>query len=228
VTVTKTASGIRIGIDRERIVPAGTPCTDEVRRASLAIPLRRRVAGRAISGGPPLRSDGTVPSRVPGVLDLRPADARRALEFQGFRVRELGKPHAPVSFQSPLPEKRVDGRNVRLTLGRGLFRSRRLDRCVERGGIPTHVRVPKPGDADAPDLVLWLRHASAMASVGLYADPARARELAPGIRRTVRRIRGVFERRRHVTIAWYAAPAPALAEHVRRCVHGPLGRRPAP
>jgi hypothetical protein len=63
-----------------------------------------------------------------------------------------------------------------------------------------------------------------MASVGIYRDPARAKELAPVVRRIVRRIRGVFERRRHVTLAWYAAPAADLREGAKRCVYGPLAR----
>ncbi len=109
-------------------------------------------------------------------------------------------------------------------IGRNLFRSAALERCLERAGIPTLVRIPKPGDADAPDLVLWLRSPSAAASVGLYADPRRAAELAPTVRRTIRRAGGVFERRRHVSIAWYEPPAAALRERTRACVSGRLGR----
>lgn len=126
-------------------------------------------------------------------------------------------------FQSPLPGTRASTRVVRLTVGRRLFHAGALERCLERGGIPTRPRNPKPGDEDAPDLVLWLRNANAMASVGLYADPVRAAELAPTVRRSIQRIHGLFERRRFVSIAWYAKPDAALRASTRRCVFGELG-----
>jgi hypothetical protein len=150
--------------------------------------------------------------------------ARLTLRFQGFRVRALGNANGTVAFQSPLADKPVRQRTVRLTIGRDLFAARRLERCLERAGIPTSVARPKPGDADAPDLVLWTRHARAQASVGFYADPARARENEPVIRRGARRFNGVVERRRHVGIVWYAKPAAEPAARTRRCVYGKLGR----
>jgi hypothetical protein len=184
------------------------------------------VAGRPITGDPRIGSSvGELRRRTaPRLIDLAAEDAERALAVQGLRAQRVGRPDGLVAFQSPLPNRRAEEREVRLTVGRHLFRSRALDRCLERAGIPTRARAPDPGDADAPDLVLWLRHPDAMASVGLYADPVRARELAPGIRRNVARIRGMVERRRHATFAWYDPPAEKLRERAHECVLGELGR----
>jgi hypothetical protein len=85
-------------------------------------------------------------------------------------------------------------------------------------------RLGRPGDFDAPDLVLWLRNPDAMASVGLYRDPLRAAEMAPTVRRNTARFGGVFERRRAVAIAWYAKPEPELRGRAQHCVYGALGR----
>jgi hypothetical protein len=228
-TLAQGPSGIRIAIEQQRLVADGAlPCEGELSYRVIGLNLRKRVAGRRLTGGPRVRSDArftaTGPARVPRVLDLWVADARRALRFQGFGVRELGNANGTVAFQSPLAGKPARRRTVRLTIGRDLFAARRLERCLERAGIPTYVRRPKPGDADAPDLVLWTRHASAQASVGFYADPVRARENEPSIRRGARRFNGVVERRRHVGIVWYAQPAAEPATRTRRCVYGKLGR----
>jgi hypothetical protein len=230
-TARQTSSRIEVAVMQDRVVAMDTPdgsfaCTADVRYRTTVLRLRRRVDGRAIAGSPRI-GRGTIgrPARSPRVLDMRSADAVRALRVQDLIPRRVGRARGPVAFQSPLPGSRVGpARVVRLTVGRSLFRPAALERCLERGGIPTLVRVPKPGDADAPDLVLWLRSPSAAASVGLYADPRRAAELAPTIRRTIRRAGGVFERRRHVSIAWYEPPATDLRESARACVFGPLGR----
>jgi PASTA domain len=222
VGLAESRHAVRITVVRERVEGCSEP--PSYRRVNLL--LRQPLGGRRIEGGPRIEGAPRAlePRVVPRVLDLRPADARRALAVQGLRMRRLGRPTGAVAFQSPLAGRRARGRAVRLTVGRNLFRTRSLDGCLERGGIPTLPRKPKPGDGDAPDLVLWLRHADAMASVGLYVDPVRATELAPGIRRNVRRFHGVFERTRLVTFAWYAPPDATLRERARRCVLGDLGR----
>ncbi len=213
---------IRLTVVQTAVEGCAAPATYD----RLNLRLRRRVAGRRITGSP--RISGSVEelrrSTAPRVIDLAADDAERALAVQGLRARRVGRPDGLVAFQSPFPSRRAEDRVVRLTVGRHLFRARVLDRCLERAGIPTRTRAPEAGDADAPDLVLWLRHARAMASVGLYADPMRARELAPRIRRNVARIDGVFERSRHAAFAWYDPPAEALRRRTHRCVVGPLGR----
>lgn len=229
VTLTQEPSGIHIGIEQQRLVADGAlPCEGEVSYRFIALSLRQRVAGRRLTGGPRVRQGArftaTRPARVPRVLDLRVGDARRALRFQGLVVRELGNANGTVAFQSPLAGKPARRRTVRLTIGRDLFAARRLERCLERAGIPTHVRRPKPGDADAPDLVLWPRHPGAQASIGFYADPVRAREYEAIIRKRAKRFDGLVERRRNVTIVWYAPPATEPAARTRRCVYGKLGR----
>ena len=220
--VEQNRGSIRIGLLQERL----EGCTEAPTYRQLAVRLRRPLEGRRIRGAP--RIDGAPVSlrrpAAPRVNDLDAADAQRTLALQGFRTRQLGRAGGTVSFQSPLPGRRPADRVVRLTLGRELFRARALERCLELAGIPTIIRTPKPGDFDSPDLVLWLRHPEALASVGFYRDPVRAKELAPVVRRDVRRIRGVFERRRHVALAWYAAPAADLREVAKRCVYGPLAR----
>jgi hypothetical protein len=225
-----SARRIVISVAQDRVVAADTPdgsfaCPADVRYRTDVVRLRHRIAGRAIAGDPRLPAGALGPiARSPWILDMRAADATRALRVQSLRVRRVGRDTGTVAFQSPLPDKRLATRTVRITIGRRLFRAPALDRCLERAGIPTIPRTPKPGDADAPDLVLWLRDLRAMASVGLYADPARATELAPVLPRTVRRLQGVLERRRYASIAWYDPPDAALRERARRCVFGPLGR----
>jgi hypothetical protein len=229
ITLAQGPSGIRIAIEQQRLVAdEALPCEGELSYRVVGLNLRTRVAGRRLTGGPRVgpgaRFAATRSARVPRVLDLWVGDARRALRFQGLGVRELGNPDGTVAFQSPLAGKPARRRAVRLTIGRNLFAARRLDRCLERAGIPTHVRRPRPGDADAPDLVLWPRHPSAQASIGFYADPVRAREHEAIIRKLAKRFNGLVERRRLVTIVWYAQPAAEPAARTRRCVYGKLGR----
>jgi hypothetical protein len=229
-SASQTRRRIVISVTQDQVVAADTPdgslpCIVDAAYGTALVRLRHRVAGRPIEGGPRIAAGALgPPDRSPTVLDMRAADATRALRVQSLGVRRLGRERGTVAFQSPLPDRRLPKPTVRLTVGRHLFRAAALEGCLERAGIPTHPRTPKPGDADAPDLVLWLRHPNAMASVGLYRDPVRATELAPAVRRNTRRIHGVFERRRYAGIAWYDPPAPALRERARRCVFGPLGR----
>jgi hypothetical protein len=61
---------------------------------------------------------------------------------------------------------------------------------------------------------------NARAFVALYADPARARELAPAIRRRARRGGAVVERLRRVTIVWVKRPDATLREGARACLAG--------
>jgi hypothetical protein len=213
---------IRLIVVRDRV----DGCSAPPAHRRFNVRLRRPLAGRPIHGGPRIApgAEALEARRAPRVLDMRLEDARRALAVQGVRTRRVGRPRGAVAFQSPLPGKRWPSAAVRLTVGRHLFRARALDRCLERAGIHTIPRSPKPGDSDAPDLVLWLRHPDAMASVGLYRDPVRAREVAPTVRTAVRRAGGVFERRRGVAIAWYAPPDATLRAGARRCVFGPLAR----
>jgi hypothetical protein len=230
VSASQTRRRIVISVTQDGVVAADTPdgslpCIAEVGYGTALVRLRHRVAGRPIEGSPRIPAGALASSgRSPRILDMRAADATRALRVQSLRVLRVGRDHGTVAFQSPLAERRLATRTVRITIGRRLFRTGALDRCLERAGIPTRPRTPRPGDADAPDLVLWLRNPSAMASVGLYRDPVRATELAPSVRRNTRRIEGVFERRRYASIAWYDPPAPALRERAHRCVFGPLGQ----
>ena len=220
--VEQNDGSVRLALLQQRL--AG--CAEAPTYRKLAVHLRRPLAGRRITGAPRIAGAPASLRRraAPRLNDLDAADARRTLALQGFRTRQLGRAGGPVSFQSPLPGRRPRDGVVRLTVGRELFRARALARCLDRAGIPTVTRKPRPGDFDAPDLVFWLRHPDAMASVAVYRDPVRATELAPVVRRNVRRIHGLFERRRHVAIAWYAAPAADLREGAKRCVYSPLAR----
>jgi hypothetical protein len=217
---------IRIAVVLEHV--EGCTAAPEYRRANLS--LRRSVGGRRITGGPRIsgQPEGLRRRRAPRVLDLSAADAERALAVQGFRSRRIGRERGAVAFQSPLPRSLTGtgrrARTVRLTVGRNLFRARALDRCMERAGIRSIVRRPAPGDYDAPDLVLWLRDQDVLGFVGLYRDPARARERTPTIRRTARRIGGTFERRRHVVFVWGERPPPEMREPAHDCLRGRLGR----
>jgi hypothetical protein len=151
------------------------------------------------------------------VLDLFADDARTALVSQGFRVTRIGPRHGPVAFQSPLPGTRTQRRTVRLSVGYDAFDARALTACVEAAGVPTTPVRPGPGDADAPDLELLLNPGDPWAFVALYADPARARENAPSIRRNVRHFGGAVERRGRVTVAWVIRPSDELRSAVRGC-----------
>jgi hypothetical protein len=56
--------------------------------------------------------------------------------------------------------------------------------------------------------------------VALYADPARARELAPAIRRRARGDGTIVERLGRVTIVWVKRPDAALRTRARACLAG--------
>lgn len=218
----ETDRAIRIIVVQERVEGCSAP--PSYGRVNLR--LRRPVGGRRIQGVPRIAAPVDALSRhtIPRVLDFAASDAERTLALQGFRTRRIGRPAGTVAFQSPLPGRRARTEVVRLTVGRGLFRARALASCLERAGVAAVRRTPKPGDADAPDLVLWLQEPGAFGEVGLYADPVRATELTPAFRRNLRRAGGVLERRRHVAIGWFAKPRPALREGAKACVFGPLGR----
>jgi hypothetical protein len=229
--VTETKSDIRIAVYQDRIVAADLPdgrlpCADDVEEGVMSIRLASTVDGRRIRGGPVLRRGGAEIDRagVPRVLDLNGDDAIRALRLQGYRVRRIGKPTDRVAFQSPLPGAHARRKTVRLTLGRHWYDGRALKRCFASGGIAARARRPRPGDADAPDLVLWLTHPGGFGIVGLYADPGRASELAPRIRRRTRHSGGTLERRRYATLVWVPQPALDLRRHARACAYGLLGR----
>jgi PASTA domain-containing protein len=224
-TVTETRSRIRISVDEGKVVAIDTPdrqvvCTLEIRFRTLTVQLRHPVAGRPIRGDSPIV--GPAADRVPRVIDLAFEDARAALRSQGFRARRFAQRHGRVTFQSPAPGRRVRDRRVGLTVGHHAFDARALSDCIRRAGIPTAAGRPAPGNENAPDLELVLRDA-APAFVALYADPARARENAPSIRRRTRPFHGSVERRGRITIVWVKPPS---AEH-RAAVHGCVdGARP--
>jgi hypothetical protein len=211
---------IRLSLERERM----DGCSGSAGYRRLSVRLRRPVGGRRIEGAPGIPRGALDRRTAPRVLDLDFRDARRALAAQGFRTRRVGRQRGTVAFQSPLPNRDARGRTVRLTVGRGLFRRRALRRCAEGPDTLTGTRVPRPGDADAPDLVLDVGHPESRAFVAFYADPVRARELAPAIRRNARRFEGIVERRRYVTIVWTARPPAELRDRVHRCAYGRLGR----
>jgi hypothetical protein len=212
---------IRVILEREHI----DGCTARPSYRRFAVRLRRPVGGRRIEGAPRIERGLVALQRrtAPRVIDLNLGDAQRAAAVQGFRTRPVGRPHGTVAFQSPLPNTRAAD-DIRLTVGRGLFRRRALGRCAEGAGARTRTVVPKPGDADAPDLELQVGQGQVGAFVAFYADPVRARELAPAIRRNARRFDGIVERRRHVTIVWTARPPAELRDRVHRCAYGRLGR----
>lgn len=218
----ESAGAYRFRLLQERV----EGCSGPVTYTKFRVRLRHWLAGRRFEGGPRIagRPLGLRRRSAPRVIDFDPGDARRSLAIQGFRARRLGRAGDTVAFQSPLPGRRAAAGVVRLTLGRDLFRTRALERCLERSGIGTAPRRPRPGDFDAPDLVLWLQEAPAYGSVALYRDPVRAAELAPVVRRQITRVGGFFERTRRVSFAWATKPPPGLRARVRACVLGPLGR----
>ena len=227
-TVTESAARIRIAVDEGEVVAIDTPdrqviCTADVRYRVLDVRLKRAVAGRPIVGGPRV-TGGSFNRRViplvPRVIDLSARDATRVLRSQGFDVRRFGKRTGRVAFQSPRPGRRAPGGRVGITVGLRAFRARSLEACVEAAGIPTTAVRPRWGDEDAPDLELLLGGRDAPAFVALYADPARARELAPAIRRRARRGGAVVERAGRVTIVWVERPDAALREGARACLAG--------
>jgi len=170
-------------------------CAEPPAYRRLAVRLRRPLAGRRIEGA----------ARIAGAPDsLRRRTAPRVVDFDAADARRT------LALQSLRTRRlgrtggtvsfqsplagRRAGGLVRLTVGRELFRARALRHCLEHAGIPTLVR------------------------------PVRAKELAPAVRRSIRRIGGVFERERHVALGWYAKPAPDPRERTQRCVYGPLAR----
>jgi hypothetical protein len=200
-------------------------CAAPASYSRTVVPLRRRVGGRGIEGEPRLPAGTFRPRLVPTVLDMRAADAVRALRTQDFEPRRIGHARGAVAFQSPLPGRRAeDHRVIRLTIGRGLFRTRALRRCIAHAGVQTGARRPEPGDADAPDAVVDVFAGPARGFVGLYADRLRGRELLRMIRGNARGIDGTVEHRGHVTILWAGRPAAAVRDRVRRCAYGRLGR----
>ena len=58
------------------------------------------------------------------------------------------------------------------------------------------------------------------AFVALYADPGRAKEHAPWIRRNARRFHGSVDRLGRVTIVWVKPPSTTLRDGVHGCVRG--------
>ena len=113
---------------------------------------------------------------APRVIDFDPDGARRALAIQGFRARRLGR--AGAHAWRSRARFRAEMRTAGLCASRSVATCSAcaaLDRCLERAGVPTRPRRPRPDDFDAPDLVLWLRSPDAMASVGFYRDSVRAR-----------------------------------------------------
>jgi PASTA domain-containing protein len=205
-------------------------CTAELRSGVVRAQLRRALAGRTVAGeGRSMEQVVATPRRIPSVVDLSFADAADTLRSQGFEVRRIGPRSGRVRFQSPMPGKRAGGRPVTLTTGLW-FEGGRLERCLERAGIPTVPRRPGwPGDLDAPDLVLWLSLSDTdplrRAFVAFYADPRRAAENGAAIERRARRSGHTVDRRRHTTIVWVRPPAAAERTAVGHCVHGPAGRR---
>lgn len=221
VVVVEDRETVRISVVRTFVEGCAAPAS----YSRTVVRLRRRVGGRAIEGEPRLPSGTFHPRAASRILDMRAADAERALRTQGLEPRRLGRPRGTVAFQSPLPERRAEGKRVvRLTIGRGLFRTRALRRCIARAGVRTGARRPEPGDADAPDAVVDVFAKEARGFVGLYADRVRGRELLPMIRRNARSFDGIVEHRGHVTIIWAGRPMTALRDRVKRCAYGQLGR----
>jgi hypothetical protein len=222
-TVTETARSIRIVVHEDEVVAIDTPdrmvaCTREIRFRRLDVRLDRRVGGRRILGAGGV--GGGFGQRVPRVIDLAAVDAAALLEGLGYEVRRFGARSGPVAFQSPLPGKRVRPGRAGITLGRRAFDARSLEACVDGAGLPVAPLRPARGDADAPDLELSPSGRGPRAFVALYADPGRARENAPGIRRNARRFDGVVDRLGRVTIVWVDPPEAGLRERVRSCVVG--------
>jgi len=223
-TVTAGASRIRIRVDVGEVVAIDTPdrqvvCTQEIRFETLRVQLRRPVAGRPIVGDSVI--PGGLSERVPRVIDLAFADARATLRAQGFHVRRYGRRSGPVTFQSPRPGTRVAQDTVGLTVGRRAFDAGALKGCLAAAGIPgTLAGRPGPGDEDAPDLELILNRPGAWALVAMYADPARARENAPMIRRNARRGDATVERAGRATVVWLKPPYAGVRKAVRGCVAG--------
>ena len=221
VVVVESRQTVQISVVRTFVEGCAAPASYD----RMVVRLRRRAGGRAIEGEPRLPAGTFHPRTAPRILDLRAADAERALRTQGFEPRRVGRARGIVAFQSPLPGRRAkDNRVVRLTIGRGLFRTRALRSCIAREGVRTGARRPEPGDADAPDAVVDVFAGEARGFLGLYADRLRGRELLPAVRRNARDFDGIVEHRAHVTIIWAGHPTAALRDRVKRCAYGRLGR----
>jgi hypothetical protein len=230
-TVTGTASRIQIAVDEGEVVAMDTPngqfgCPRHLSFVRLRVHLEHSVAGRRIVGGPRI-DDGLfktydVPpsARAPRVIGLSARDATIALRFGGFGARRFGEHSGPVAFQSPAPGRPDPDALVHITIGRHAFNARALKRCVQAAGIPTVAGRPGAGDEDAPDLELVLHGLDAPAFVALYADPWRARENAPSIRRNARRAGASVERRGRITIVWVKRPSAERRAAVLGCIAG--------
>jgi hypothetical protein len=230
-TVTETASRIKIAVDEGEVVAMDTPdgqfgCPRNLIYVRLKVHLGHQVAGRRIVGGPRI-DDGffktyDVPpsARAPRVIGLSARDATIALRFGGFGARRFGEHSGAVAFQSPAPGRPDPDTLVHITIGRHAFDARALKGCMRDAGIPTVAGRPGPGDENAPDLELVLHGLDAQAFVALYADPWRARENAPSIRRNARRGGGSVERRGRITIIWVKQPSADRRAAVRGCIAG--------
>jgi hypothetical protein len=222
LTVTETARRIRIAVDVGEVVAIDTPdrqvvCTREGRYGTLYVQLDRPVAGRPILGDSTV-AGGVTGEQVPRVIGLAYEDARALLRLHPFEVRRFGERTGAVAFQSPLPGRKARGGVVGLTLGRQAFDARSLKRCLDGVGVPTLPVRPSFGELDVPDLELAPLRGPAF--FAFYADPARARENAPRIRRNVRHTDAVVERLGRVTIIWVEPPDPLVRERARACVAG--------
>jgi hypothetical protein len=223
-TVTETKSRIRIAVDEGEVVAIDTPdrqvtCTRELRYRTLYVQLDRRVAGRRILGGSAL-AVRLVSERVPRMIGLAFEDARAVLRRQGFEVRRFGQHTGAVAFQSPRPGRRAPDGTVGLTVGRHAFDAHALKRCLDAAGVPTLPLRPEVGEDAAPDLELSPSGTGQFAFFAFYADPARARENAPSLRRNARAFNGVVDRLARVTIIWVEPPDPLVRELAHECVAG--------
>jgi hypothetical protein len=231
-TVTETTARIQIAVDEGEVVAMDTPdgqfgCPANLSFVRLKVQLEHQVAGRRIVGGPRIDAGGVfktydVPpfARAPRVIGLSARDATIALRFGGFGARRFGERTGAVAFQSPAPGRPDPDTLVHITIGRHAFDARALTGCMHDAGIRTRAGRPGPGDEDAPDLELVLREPGPPAFVALYADPARARENAPRIRRIARRFHGSVERRGRITIVWVKRPGAERRAAVLGCVAG--------
>jgi PASTA domain len=230
-TVTETGSRIQIAVDEGEVVAMDTPdgqfgCPRNLSFVRLKVHLEHQVAGRRIVGGPRIhsgwygRTPPGFPSAPPRVIGLSARDATTALRSQGFHVRRFGARTGAVAFQSPAPGRPDPDTLVHITIGRHAFDAHALTGCMRDAGIRTRAGRPNPGDEDAPDLELVLREPGPPAFVALYADPARARENAPRIRRIARRFHGSVERRGRITIVWVRRPGAERRAAVLGCIAG--------
>jgi hypothetical protein len=222
--VTETASRIRIAVDEGEVVAIDTPdphvaCTQEIRYRSLYVQLRRPVAGRRVVGGTGI-AGGLSGRRMPRVIGLAFEDARELLRSYPLEVRRFGDRTGAVAFQSPRPGRGVPDDMVGLTLGRHAFHAHALQGCLDAVGVPTVPVRPELGNQAAPDLELSPSGKGALAFFAFYADPARARENAPRIRRRVAGTKAVVDRLGRVTIIWVKPPDPLVRERAHACVAG--------